>query len=115
MYSLARASPASKWVLPFCSGKPCFATFSLWKLKKTKRPKKRERPVLRLMTIDGFSSARIAVDRFEVDRIDRAENECNLAGTRRREIEGELTDCAERKVEVAMGGWFLFFRITGYN
>ncbi|KAH0850221.1 hypothetical protein HID58_091272 [Brassica napus] len=55
-YSLARSSPASKWVLPFCSG-TCLATFSLWKLKKTNRPRKRERPVLRLITTDGLSSA----------------------------------------------------------
>ncbi|XP_056843534.1 uncharacterized protein LOC130495928 [Raphanus sativus] len=55
-YSLARSSPASKWVFPFCSG-TCFATFSLWKLKKTNRPRKRERPVLRLITTDGLSSA----------------------------------------------------------
>ncbi|KAL4339759.1 hypothetical protein GQ457_08G008060 [Hibiscus cannabinus] len=55
-YSLARVSPASKWVNPFCSG-TCFATFSLWKLKKTKRPKKRERPVLRLITTGALSSA----------------------------------------------------------
>ncbi|GMI85177.1 hypothetical protein HRI_002187000 [Hibiscus trionum] len=55
-YSLALVSPASKWVNPFCSG-TCFATFSLWKLKNTKRPKKRERPVLRLITTGALSSA----------------------------------------------------------
>lgn len=55
-YSLALASPASKWVKPFCEG-TCLATFSLWKLKKTNLPKKRERPVLKLMTRDGLSSA----------------------------------------------------------
>ncbi|CAD5180938.1 unnamed protein product, partial [Musa acuminata subsp. malaccensis] len=57
--SFARLSPASKCVTPFCSGRPCFATFSRWKLKKTNLPRKRERPVLRLMTSDGFSSDRI--------------------------------------------------------
>ncbi|XVF03527.1 hypothetical protein REPUB_Repub05bG0002000 [Reevesia pubescens] len=55
-YSLARMSPASKWVNPFCSG-TCFATFSLWKLKNTNLPKKRESPVLRLITTGAMSSA----------------------------------------------------------
>ena len=55
-YSLARVSPASKCVRPFCSG-TCFATFSLWKLKNTNLPKKRERPVLRLITRAELSSA----------------------------------------------------------
>ncbi|GKV08512.1 hypothetical protein SLEP1_g20130 [Rubroshorea leprosula] len=49
-YSFGRVSPASKWVFPFCSGNPCLAMFSLWKLKNTNLPKKRERPVLRLIT-----------------------------------------------------------------
>uniref|UniRef100_A0A2P2J9Y0 Uncharacterized protein MANES_01G006400 n=1 Tax=Rhizophora mucronata TaxID=61149 RepID=A0A2P2J9Y0_RHIMU len=56
-YSLALTSPASKWVTPFCSGNPCFATFSLWKLKKTNLPKKSDRPVLRLITKGALSSA----------------------------------------------------------
>lgn len=56
-YSLARVSPASKCVSPFCSGKPCFATFSLWKLKKTNLPKNKDRPVLRLITREALSSA----------------------------------------------------------
>lgn len=56
-YSLALVSPASKWVTPFCSGRPCLATFSLWKLKKTNLPKKSDKPVLRLITKDGFSSS----------------------------------------------------------
>ena len=53
---MARESPASKCVSPFCSG-TCFATFSLWKLKNTNLPKKRERPVLRLITRAELSSA----------------------------------------------------------
>lgn len=56
-YSFARVSPASKWVSPFCSGNPCFATFSLWKLKNTNLPKNRDRPVLRLITKGALSSA----------------------------------------------------------
>lgn len=59
-YSLALVSPASKWVFPFCSGSPCFATFSLWKLKNTNLPRNSDSPVLRLITTDGFSSALIA-------------------------------------------------------
>ncbi|KAF2325686.1 hypothetical protein GH714_033077 [Hevea brasiliensis] len=55
-YSLARTSPASKWVTPFCSG-TCFATFSLWKLKNTNLPRKRDSPVLRLITRGALSSA----------------------------------------------------------
>ena len=55
-YSLALVSPASKWVTPFCSG-TCLATFSLWKLKNTNLPKKRDRPVLRLITSGALSSA----------------------------------------------------------
>uniref|UniRef100_A0A1J3FIT7 Uncharacterized protein n=1 Tax=Noccaea caerulescens TaxID=107243 RepID=A0A1J3FIT7_NOCCA len=78
-YSLARSSPASKCVFPFCSGKPCFATFSLWKLKKTNRPRKRERPVLRLMTTEGLSSALTTADEdllpAEVDSLGKAEEE----------------------------------------
>ncbi|CAL5390189.1 unnamed protein product [Camellia sinensis] len=63
-YSLARESPASKWVIPFCSG-TCLATFSLWKLKNTNLPKNSDRPVLRLMTRDVFNSALMApLDRF---------------------------------------------------
>uniref|UniRef100_A0A7C8Z386 Uncharacterized protein n=1 Tax=Opuntia streptacantha TaxID=393608 RepID=A0A7C8Z386_OPUST len=42
--------------MPFCSG-TCLATFSLWKLKNTNLPRKSDRPVLRLITNDGFSSA----------------------------------------------------------
>ncbi|CAA3008065.1 Hypothetical predicted protein [Olea europaea subsp. europaea] len=57
-YSLALTSPASKCETPFCSG-TCLATFSLWKLKKTNLPKKRESPVLKLMTSEGLSSALI--------------------------------------------------------
>ncbi|XP_022855189.1 uncharacterized protein LOC111376463 [Olea europaea var. sylvestris] len=57
-YSLALTSPASKCETPFCSG-TCFATFSLWKLKNTNLPKKRESPVLKLMTSEGLSSALI--------------------------------------------------------
>lgn len=56
-YSFALTSPASKCEIPFCSGNPCLATFSLWKLKNTNLPRKSERPVLRLMTSEGFSSA----------------------------------------------------------
>ncbi|KAB2033157.1 hypothetical protein ES319_D05G428500v1 [Gossypium barbadense] len=58
-YSSARASPASKWVNPFCSG-TCLATFSLWKLKNTNLPKKRERAVLTLIITWALSSALIA-------------------------------------------------------
>ncbi|CAI9784068.1 unnamed protein product [Fraxinus pennsylvanica] len=57
-YSLALTSPASKCETPFCSG-TCFATFSLWKLKNTNLPKKRESPVLKLITSEGLSSALI--------------------------------------------------------
>ena len=55
-YSLARVSPASKWVTPFCSG-TCLATFSLWKLKKTNLPKKSDSPVLKLITRGVLRSA----------------------------------------------------------
>ncbi|CAN0896061.1 SNAP25 homologous protein SNAP33 [Linum grandiflorum] len=54
-YSLARTSPASKWVLRFCSGSPYLAMFSLWKLKITNLPKNSDSPVLKLMTTDGFN------------------------------------------------------------
>ncbi|CDP13642.1 unnamed protein product [Coffea canephora] len=55
-YSLALASPASKCVCPFCSG-TCFATFSLWKLKKTNLPRNKDKPVLKLITRGALSSA----------------------------------------------------------
>lgn len=54
-YSLALESPASKWVIPFCSG-TCFAEFSRWKLKKTNLPKNKDKPVLKLITKDGLNS-----------------------------------------------------------
>ena len=70
-YSLALESPASKWVSPFCWG-TCLAAFSRWKLKKTKRPRKRDSPVLRLITREGFRSALTtpAADRLGMGRVD---------------------------------------------
>lgn len=107
-YSLARASPASKCVLPFCSG-TCFATFSRWKLKKTKRPRKRDTPVLRLITSDGLSSARTATDRRAgVARNDTEERVLGDGARRRPDTDGEDRTAA---VEVAMAlsiwWWFL--------
>eukprot|EP00246_Nothoceros_aenigmaticus_P000969 TRINITY_DN11234_c0_g1_i1.p2 TRINITY_DN11234_c0_g1~~TRINITY_DN11234_c0_g1_i1.p2 ORF type:complete len:140 (-),score=5.60 TRINITY_DN11234_c0_g1_i1:81-500(-) len=46
--SFARSSPASKWVIPFCTGRPALATCARWKGRKTMRPRKRRAAVLTL-------------------------------------------------------------------
>ena len=43
--SAARRSPASRWVLPFCLGRPALAADFFWYSKKTNRPRKREAAV----------------------------------------------------------------------
>ncbi|KAI5065735.1 hypothetical protein GOP47_0020430 [Adiantum capillus-veneris] len=54
--SAARESPASKWVIPFCTGKPWLATFLRWKGRNTNLPKKSSDPVVMLIT-SGADSA----------------------------------------------------------
>lgn len=109
MYSLARTSPASKWEIPFCSGNPCFATFSLWKLKKTNLPRKSDRPVLRLMTSDGLSSD-LTVRRLPAVSGRRKVAEVGLARRRAVESAGLLRGLrpwkvgAEKRAEAISGG-----------
>eukprot|EP01018_Ginkgo_biloba_P016228 Gb_29776 [translate_table: standard] len=65
-YSLALVSPASKWVIPFCSGNPCLATLSLWKDRNTNLPRNSDAPVQRLMTKEGFNSQLIREDALAI-------------------------------------------------
>jgi len=65
-YSLALVSPAWKWVFPFCEGRPCFATLSLWNDKNTNLPRNNEAPVLRLITSEGFNAQVIREDDLQM-------------------------------------------------
>lgn len=111
-YSLARTSPASKWVTPFCSGNPCFATFSLWKLKNTNLPRNRDSPVLRLITSGALSSAFTAKLLLELVVVVNLSREVLAWVMGLRPWNGErLWRCfwtvgVRNKVEVAIGGGF---------